>query len=151
MPNYVIADASVLIIFDKLNRFDILQKIYQNIYTTNEILQEFNKPLPEWIKVESVKDQKYLKFIRTQVDLGEASAITLAAEKDDALLILDDLKARKLARQLGMSFTGTLGMINKAKELGIIDKIKPLIEQLRETDFRISENIIENLLKRNNE
>src|SRR4030042_3876709 len=142
MPNYVIAEASVLFIFDKLNRFDILQKIYQNIYTTNEMLHEFNKPLPEWIKVESVKDQKYLKFIRTQVDLGEASAITLAAEKDDALLILDDLKARKLARQLGMSFTGTLGMINKAKELGIIDKIKPLIEQLRETDFRISENII---------
>lgn len=151
MPSYVIADASVLIIFDKLKRFDILQRIYQNIYTTTEISQEFNRPLPVWIKVEPVKDQKYLKFIRTQVDLGEASAIALAAEKDDALLIPDDLKARKLARQLGMSFTGTLGVINKAKELGIINKIKPLIEQLREIDFRVSENIIENLLKRNNE
>jgi predicted nucleic acid-binding protein len=151
MPSYVIADASVLIIFDKIKRFDILQKIYQNIYTTTEISQEFNKPLPEWIKVEPVKDQKYLKFIRTQVDIGEASAIALAAEKDGALLILDDLKARKLARRLGMSFTGTLGVINKAKELGIINKIKPLVEQLRETDFRVSENIVENLLKRNNE
>jgi predicted nucleic acid-binding protein len=151
MPSYVIADASVLIIFDKLKRFDILQKIYQNIYTTTEISQEFNKPLPEWIKVEPVKDQKYLKFIRTQVDIGEASAIALAAEKDGALLILDDLKARKLARRLGMSFTGTLGVINKAKELGIINKIKPLVEQLRENDFRVSENIVENLLKRNNE
>jgi predicted nucleic acid-binding protein len=151
MLSYVIADASVLIIFDKLKRFDILQKIYQNIYTTTEISQEFNKPLPEWIKVEPVKDQKYLKFIRTQVDIGEASAIALAAEKDGALLILDDLKARKLARRLGMSFTRTLGVINKAKELGIINKIKPLVEQLRETDFRVSENIVENLLKRNNE
>lgn len=151
MPEVVIADASVLIIFDKLVQLDILKKIYQTIYTTPEISQEFNKPLPSWIKVESVKDQKYLNFIRTQIDIGEATAISLAAEKEDPLLLLDDLKARKLARQLGMRFTGTLGVINKAKELRIIDRIKPLIDQLRDTDFRISENIIENLLKRNNE
>jgi predicted nucleic acid-binding protein len=151
MLDYVIADASVLIIFDKLNQFDILEKIYHNIYTTAEISLEFNKPLPSRIKVESVKDQKYLKFIRSQVDIGEATAIALAAEKDNPLLILDDLKARKLARRLGMRFTGTLGVINKAKELHIIDRIKPVIDQLRDSDFRISENIIENLLKRNNE
>lgn len=151
MPDYVIADASVLIIFDKLDQLDILQKIYLNIYTTPEISQEFNKPLPSWIKVESVKDHKYIKFIGTQVDIGEATAIALAAEKEDPLLILDDLKARKIARRLGMRFTGTLGVINKAKELHIIDRIKPLIDQLKETDFRISENVIEDLLKRNSE
>jgi len=151
MPDFVIADASVLIIFDKLECIDILQKIYQNIFTTPEISQEFNKPLPEWIKIESIQDQKYLKFIRTRVDLGEATAIALAAEKDNPLLILDDLKARKLAKQLGMKITGTLGVINKAKELGIIEKVKPLVDQLKETDFRISENVIGNLLKRNGE
>jgi predicted nucleic acid-binding protein len=151
MPRFVIADASVLIIFDKLDRLDILQKIYQNIHITPEISKEFNKPLPDWIKIDAAKDQKYLKFIRTQVDIGEASAIALAVEKDDPLLILDDLKARKLAQQLGVKFTGTLGVINKAKELQIIDRIKPIVDQLRGTDFRISENITNDLLKRNNE
>jgi predicted nucleic acid-binding protein len=151
MPDFVIADASTLIIFDKLDQLDILQKIYGDIYTTPVISNEFKKPLPSWIKVESVKDQKYVKFIQTQVDVGEATAIALAAEREDPLLILDDLKARKLARQLGMKITGTLGIINKAKELQIIDRIRPIIERLKETDFRISENIIENLLKRNGE
>jgi predicted nucleic acid-binding protein len=98
-----------------------------------------------------VKDKKYQTFIQTQVDIGEASAIALATEKDDPILILDDLKARKLARRLDIKFTGTLGVINKAKASGLIDEIKPLLEKLKEINFRISDNILETLLKRNNE
>ena len=66
-------------------------------------------------------------------------------------MILDDLKARKIARRLGFKFTGSLGVINRAKQLGLIDKIKPLIDKLKETDFRISDDIIKNLLSKNNE
>ena len=151
MPEYVIADASVLIILDKIDSLEILKGVYQKIYTTPEIAYECNGSFPAWIIVESVEDKKYQKFVQTQVDIGEASIIALATEKNDSLLIIDDLKARKLAKHLGIRFTGTLGVINKAKALGLIDKIKPLIEKLRETNFRISDNIIENLLSRNDE
>jgi predicted nucleic acid-binding protein len=61
------------------------------------------------------------------------------------------LRARKYAKRLGIKITGTLGVINKAKEAGIIEKIKPVIEKLIEKDFRVSKNIIQNLLERNNE
>jgi len=47
MPRYVIADASVFIIFDKIDQFDILKKVYQKIYTTSEIADEYNKLLPD--------------------------------------------------------------------------------------------------------
>ena len=77
MPEYVIADASVLIIFDKIDRFEILKEVYQKIYTTPEIADEFNKPVPDWVIVESVKDKRYQKFIQTQVDIGEASVFSL--------------------------------------------------------------------------
>jgi predicted nucleic acid-binding protein len=83
--------------------------------------------------------------------LGEASAIALAKETEDALLLLDDLKARKLAGKLNLKITGTLGVINKAKQRGIISKVKPLIDKLLNTDFRISENIIAEILRINNE
>jgi predicted nucleic acid-binding protein len=66
-------------------------------------------------------------------------------------LLLDDLKARKLAGKLHIKYTGTLGVINKARQLGLIDKVKPLIDKLLLTDFRISENIIQELLRINNE
>ena len=151
MPEYVIVDTSVLIILEKIDQLEILKGIYKEIYITPEVANEYNKPVPGWILIESVKDKKYQTFIQTQVDIGEASAIALATEKDDPILILDDLKARKLARRLDIKFTGTLGVINKAKASGLIDEIKPLLEKLKEINFRISDNILETLLKRNNE
>jgi predicted nucleic acid-binding protein len=72
-----------------------------------------------------VSDKKYQNFLETQVDYGEASAIALATEYDDVLLLLDDLKARKLATRLKFKITGTLGVIHKAKQMSIIDKVKP--------------------------
>ncbi len=84
--------------------------------------------------------------------MGEASAIALAKEFDnDALLLLDDLKARKLAVRLNLKITGTLGIIHKAKQMGIIGKVKPLINLLLETDFRISNRIVDEMLYLNNE
>jgi len=85
------------------------------------------------------------------VDWGEASAIALAKEKDSPLLLLDDLKARKLASKLNLRYTGTLGVINKAKQLGVIENVKPILNKLLATDFWISENIINELLRKNNE
>lgn len=67
------------------------------------------------------------------------------------LLLLDDLKARKLANKLHLTFTGVLGVIHKAKRMGIIPKVKPLIDKLLATNFRISDSIVEELLKLNNE
>lgn len=49
------------------------------------------------------------------MDKGEASAIALAIELDDCLLIIDDLKGRKFANQIGLTIIGTIGVIVDAK------------------------------------
>lgn len=151
MPKIVISDASTLILFDKIDEFNLLQKVYGKLLTTPEVANEFGEKLPNWIKVQSVSDKKYQEFLETQVDTGEASAIALATEYDDVLLLLDDLKARKLATQLKIRITGTLGVIHKAKQMGCINRVKPLIDKLLLTDFRIADNIIKEILKLNNE
>jgi predicted nucleic acid-binding protein len=151
MPSIVISDTSCLIIFEKIGQLDLLQKVYDNIVTTQDVAEEYLDILPAWIKIEIVKDKKYQEFLETQIDRGEASAIALAKELNNPLLLLDDLKARKLAGKLNLKFTGTLGVINRAKELGIIYEVKPLLDRLLLTDFRISENVINELLTLNNE
>lgn len=151
MPKFVISDTSTLILFHKIDEFNLLEKVYGEIITTQEIAEEFGEDLPDWIKVLAVSDKKYQDFLETQLDVGEASAIALAAEFDDVLLLLDDLKARKLAIQLKFKITGVLGVIHKAKQLSIIDKVKPFIDKLLLTDFRIADSIIEEILKMNNE
>jgi predicted nucleic acid-binding protein len=151
MPKVVISDTSTLILFHKIDEFNLLQKVYNELITTPEIAEEFGEKLPDWIQIQSVSDKKYQKFLETQVDYGEASAIALAAEFDDVLLLLDDLKARKLAAQLNFKITGTLGVIHKARQMSIIDKVRPLIDKLLLTDFRIADNIIEEILRLNDE
>lgn len=151
MPKVVISDTSTLILFHKIDEFNLLMRVYGELITTPEIAEEFGEKLPNWIKIQPVSDKKYQNFLQTQVDYGEASAIALATEYDDVLLLLDDLKARKLAARLNFKITGTLGIIHKAKQMSIIDKVKPLIDKLLLTDFRVAENIIEEILKLNNE
>ncbi len=151
MPKTVISDTSTLILFHKIDEFILLQKVYGELITTPEIAKEFGEVLPDWIKIQSAADKKYQDFLNTQVDLGEASAIALASEFEDVLLLLDDLKARKLAKQLKFKITGTPGVIHRAKQMKIIEKVKPLIDKLMLTDFRVSDNIIEEILKLNNE
>ncbi len=151
MPKIVISDTSILILFHKIEEFNLLQKVYGELITTPEIAKEFGEELPDWARIQSCSDKKYLDFLYTQVDYGEASAIALASEFDDVLILLDDLKARKLATRLKFKITGTLGVIHRAKQMSIIDKVKPLIDKLIQTDFRIADNIIEGILKLNNE
>ena len=86
-------------------------------------------------------------YFRRRLIIGEASAIALAMEKETALLILDDWKARKLALKLNLNYTGTLGVFLKAKELGLISKITLLIEKIQKTNFRFSEKVKMDILK----
>ena len=76
-----------------------------------------------------------------QVDKGEASAIALALEIPGSTVILDDYKARKIAEQLNLNITGTLGVIVKAKLLGLIPSIKPFLSKIKKTNFRLSKEI----------
>ena len=62
-------------------------KFMVSLFITPEIAEEFGLPLPEWVKVKSVKDKKYQSFLETQVYRGEASVIALASEHEDALLV----------------------------------------------------------------
>jgi predicted nucleic acid-binding protein len=151
MHKIVISDTSTLIILHKINELNLLEQVYGELITTPVIAEEFGEKLPNWINIQSVSDEKYQSFLETQVDRGEASAIALATEFEDVTLLLDDLKARKLAIKLKFKTTGALGVIHKAKQMSIIPKVKPLIDKLLLTNFRISNNIIDEILKLNNE
>jgi predicted nucleic acid-binding protein len=76
-----------------------------------------------------------------QIDKGESSAIALALETPESTVILDDYRARKIAEQLGVNYTGTIGVIIRAKIIGVIPAIKPILSKIKETDFRLSVEI----------
>jgi predicted nucleic acid-binding protein/predicted HTH domain antitoxin len=125
----------------------IIHALYSEVIITEEIALEFDFQLPQWIKVVSVKNHNYQKILETILDRGESSAIALGLEYTNPLLIIDDLKARKEALKMGFKITGTLGLLVKAREKGIIEKLKPQLEKLQSAGFRISDKIITEMLK----
>jgi predicted nucleic acid-binding protein len=146
MPKTVIADTSCFIVLEKINELSLLNKIYREVITTPEIATEFNKPLPDWISIIETKNKLVQRELEAKIDVGEASAIALGLEIPNCSIILDDLKARKIAASLKLDFTGTLGVIVKAKQLNLIDSVKPIIRKLREGGLRFSEEIEKDIL-----
>lgn len=146
--NIIITDTSCFITLEKIGAFEILHQVFKNVATTPEIEEEFGSKLPGWIEIRSVKDLALQEVFKETVDPGEASAIALAMETSNAILIIDDLKGRKLASRMALSFMGTLGLLVKAKEYGVILAVRPYIEKIQATDFRISPALVNLVLER---
>lgn len=147
MPRVVIADTSCLIVLDKIQQLSLLQKIYSEVITTPEIQIEFGNPLPNWVWIRSAENLRLQQELETKLDRGEASAIALGLELSDSTVVLDDLKARKVAYMYKLNFTGTLGILLKAKELKLIPSIKSLISELRKVGLRFSKELEKEILK----
>ena len=150
MQEKVYVDTSSIIILNKINALDLLNKIYSNVIITNYIQLELNEAIPSWISVELTYniDQSFLKNFN--LGLGETSII-IKAIKNNGFLIIDDLKARKIASTLSLSYTGSIGILIIAKELKLIDSVKYYLEKIQETNFRLSDALIIKALEITNE
>jgi len=141
MREKVYVDTSSIIILSKIDALDLLKKIYSNVIITNIINAELNETLPSWIIVEPSYnfEQSFLKNFN--IGPGESSIIMNALE-NDGFLIIDDLKARKIAATLSLRFTGSIGVLVIAKDLGLIHSVKFYLEKIQATNFRIIEALI---------
>lgn len=152
MPEIVvITDTSCLIALTKLGAIDILHKLYSEVIVTEEIAKEFGDPLPEWIQIKPVPNEKYQQLLEATLDKGESSAIALAIDLQEVLLIIDEIKGRREAKRLGLKITGTLGILLKAKEFGFIKEIKESLNQLETKGFRISPEVKNDILQQGGE
>jgi predicted nucleic acid-binding protein len=136
MPK-VITDTSCLIVLSNVGQLNILRELYKTILITPEVAAEFAEGLPEWVHITQGADPLKIRMLLSELELGEASTIALTVETPEALIILDDKKARRIAKDLGLQLTGTLGVIAKAYQTGLIANIAGLIADLRQSNFRI--------------
>lgn len=62
-------------------------------------------------------------------------------------MIIDEKKGRGIAKELGIKIIGILGVMIRAKQIGVIDQLKLLIEKLEKVDFRMSEKLKAQILE----
>jgi len=147
MPE-AICNTSPLIVLERIGSLPLLEALYGHVLITPEIEKEFGQPLPGYVVVRAVKNSGCSRILETILDPGEASAIALALETtEESLLILDDLKARKIARKSGIRLTGTLGVLLAAKSRKILPSVAPFLERLKSQGFWISEELQSEVLR----
>lgn len=147
MPETIIADTSVLIALDKINLLEVLCKIYKDLILPEAVISEFGNIDLNCRK--SIKiDNPLINVLVNDLNLGrgESEVIALAYESKNRALI-DDLRARKIAAQLGIVFSGSLGVLLKAEKSGFIDSAYKKTLELSSKGFYISERILESMKK----
>ena len=143
-----VSNSSCLIALEAAGSLGILEQLYTTIAVPDAVSQECGGALPAWVRVHSVQNQPLVQSLRLGLGAGEAEAIALSIECSAARLILDDKKARRVARQLNLPVVGTLAVLLKAKERGVLSKVRDIVEELIAADFRVSDELVQEVLRR---
>jgi uncharacterized protein len=145
-----VTNSTVLISLDRLGQIELLRRIYSSVFAPPEVRDEVGI-VPPWLAIRAAPDPTLLSAILTQVGSGEAAAIALASSIAGAEVVLDDLKARRLAQRLGLRLVGTPGLLVRAKQLGFVPSVLPLLLDLRARGFRMSIDLFHETLRLANE
>jgi len=152
----VVSNSSVIIALARICRLDLLESLFRKIVVPEAVWREITvegKPGSEkvrrarFIHVERVRSERLAFLLKEFVDDGEAEAIALALDISANILLVDDRDARDLAKKLGLQVMGTLGVLALAKYRGLIQEVKPIIDELVESGFWISSRILKEFLR----
>jgi predicted nucleic acid-binding protein len=142
----VVADASPLIGLAQIGYLELLASLYGEVQIPSAVHKEivdspeFPGNLPRWLQVRAAGDVQLVATLQADLDPGEAEAVALAIELQ-GLLLVDELDARRVARARGVSVVGTLGVLIRAKQSGLISRVEPLLSALDAVDFWMSESV----------
>lgn len=158
----VVSDTSVLIHLARIERFELLRRLYSTITIPRAVWREVvtegegRAGAPEtraahedgWVDVLPLdQNSSMLPLLHEGLDEGEAEALALAHEVEANLVLVDEAAARQKAEQLGLQKTGTIGVLLRAKRQGLIGRLRPELDNLRGTAFWIDETLYRRVLR----
>lgn len=151
----VIADTGPVNYLVLIGQIDLLPRMFEKVVLPASVQAELTavfapQPVQRWIAAPPV----WLEIadttgvvLSTGIHKGEAAAIALAAAMHADLLLMDDRRGVRAAKQLGLRVTGTLGLLDLAAERGLVD-FAQAIRELERTTFRRPEGLLEALLSK---
>lgn len=159
MPK-VVSNTTPIISLVKIGKLNLLKELYGVISIPNAVYKELEKGKEkpfyhdikkiEWIKIVEIKNKQIQSFL-FDLDEGEAEAIILAKEMNADLLVLDEKLGRQYAKKLNIKLTGTIGILLKAKDKGLINSVGILLNSLVEQGIWLNPKLVEKALELANE
>ncbi len=154
MTERIVTNTSPLLAFAKMQACSIIGKLPFEFVCPAEVETEilvganqgYETEIPEWLKVLNLSSAISPLAIAS-LDVGEAAVIQLGLELNIQTVCIDERKGRSAALAVGLKVIGSLGLLGKAKTLGLISEIKPFIEKAKIGGIFYDEKLIENFLK----
>lgn len=159
----VVSDTSPIIGLAAVGQLDLLRKLYGTVLLPTAVMKELtatDPPAPgfrevqdaDWFRVLQVGEPTLTTALELELDRGEAEAIALSVEHDADLLLLDERKARTVARRLGRPVIGVLGVLVEAKRRDLLPAVRPVLDGLlTRAGFRISKSLRSRVLQETGE
>jgi len=133
----VVSNTSPLMNLAVINQLKIIEQLYGKVIIPEEVSKELFAagihPLIEhlpWIEKHQVKNKGLSDSLKIELDDGEAEAIALAIELKADLVLMDERLGRNIASRSGQKCIGIMGILMEAKHKGIIDSVKPVVDDL---------------------
>ena len=156
MPD-VISNSSPLQYLYQADVLELLPALFGQVCVPEAVVAELEEgrrrsvPLPplaelSWLQVRTVRNRTLLPLV-THLGDGEKEVLALGRELSEALLLLDDRDARRRAHALGLEISGTLGVLLLAKERGILDAVRPVLDRLQALRFRLDARTRQSVLE----
>ena len=149
----VIADTGVLISLGLVGHIDLIERVFGDFYIANAVWEELQSyENPEFEKnilfhlekrVIKIKSKNHLSVI---MDYGESESVILYEELNADYLIIDDNKARIIAESFDINCIGSIGLLVKAKQKGLVNNLNSIFEKWLDNERHFSKKLLNKIL-----
>jgi predicted nucleic acid-binding protein len=152
----IIADTSPINYLLLIGHIEILPALFERVILPAVVCKELRHPKapkvvaawianpPAWVEIRQVPSGSVDNML-IALDPGEEDAIALALELHADLLLIDDEDGVLVARSKGLEVTGTLGLLSRAAQRGLVD-LADAFERLKRTNFRCRQEVMNRFL-----
>jgi predicted nucleic acid-binding protein len=149
----IVSNTSPLTSLAAIGQFALLQQIFGEVHISEAVWGELNADgvrwpgqdavaTSAWIYRHPMTDEPLVRSLMRSIDQGEAESIALAMRLRADLVILDDRDAREAAETLGLTVTGVLGILLRAKRKELLPLVRPVLDALRsQAGFYLSDKV----------
>ena len=158
----IVSDTTPLMTLLKCNQLDLLKRMYGTVLIPSAVYSELtDNPLYEeeaeiirncnFLEVREISDKARVRMLQdsTGLDLGETEAIVLAENTKADLLLMDEVMGRMVAKEMGFTIAGAVGILIAAKTGGLLssDEIQIVVDMIRKSGQHIGEPLLKKLLE----
>jgi predicted nucleic acid-binding protein len=154
----IVCNAGPLIALAGAGSVALLQDLFGVIHVAEEVKEEVEAGGMSGVGMNMFRENSWLRVTRLPVpvnptlasllDLGEAATITLAHEMNASLVLLDEVKGRKIAGDVyHLPVIGTGRVLVEAKKRGLIPAVKPLLDEMRSKGYWINTGVYAQILR----